>query len=64
VPLAQLAVAWVLNQPAITAPIVGASKPEQLDDTLAAVNMPFTDDLRSQVDVITADYRRGEPEST
>jgi aryl-alcohol dehydrogenase-like predicted oxidoreductase len=64
VPLAQLAVAWVLNQPAVTAPIVGASRPEQLHETLAAVTMAFTDDVRSQLDAITADYLRGEPDHT
>jgi aryl-alcohol dehydrogenase-like predicted oxidoreductase len=37
--IAQLALAWVLAQPAITAAIVGASKPEQLDQTLPAVNL-------------------------
>ena len=34
--MAQMAVAWVLANPVITAPIVGASRPEQLDDALAA----------------------------
>jgi aryl-alcohol dehydrogenase-like predicted oxidoreductase len=37
--LVQVAVAWVLAQPAITSAIVGASRPEQLDDSLAAVNL-------------------------
>jgi aryl-alcohol dehydrogenase-like predicted oxidoreductase len=37
--LVQVAVAWVLEQPGITAAIVGASRPEQLDDSLAAVNL-------------------------
>jgi len=32
VPPAQIALAWVLQQPAITAPIIGASKPHHLDD--------------------------------
>lgn len=36
--MAQLAIAWVLAQPAITSAIVGASKPEQLTHTLTAVN--------------------------
>ncbi len=35
--VAQVALAWVLAQPAITSAIVGASKPEQLDQTLPAV---------------------------
>ncbi|HLK61547.1 MAG TPA: aldo/keto reductase [Chthonomonadaceae bacterium] len=40
-PLAQVAVAWVLQQPEITSAIIGASRPEQLDATLAAVNTPL-----------------------
>jgi 1-deoxyxylulose-5-phosphate synthase len=35
----QVAIAWVLAQPGITSAIVGASKPEQLDASLAAVKM-------------------------
>jgi aryl-alcohol dehydrogenase-like predicted oxidoreductase len=35
----QVAIAWVLAQPGITSAIVGASKPEQLDDSLAAVHL-------------------------
>src|SRR5437588_5051813 len=37
--LVQVAIAWVLQQPAVTAAIVGASRPEQLDESLAAVNI-------------------------
>ena len=37
--LVQVAIAWVLAQPGITSAIVGASRPEQLDDSLAAVNL-------------------------
>lgn len=37
--LVQVAVAWVLAQPGITSAIVGASRPEQLDESLAAVRM-------------------------
>jgi aryl-alcohol dehydrogenase-like predicted oxidoreductase len=36
--LAQAAIAWMLAQPGVTSPIVGASKPEQLDETLKAVD--------------------------
>jgi aryl-alcohol dehydrogenase-like predicted oxidoreductase len=35
----QVAIAWVLAQPGITSAIVGASKPEQLDASLASVNV-------------------------
>jgi aryl-alcohol dehydrogenase-like predicted oxidoreductase len=37
--LVQVAVAWVLGQPGITAAIVGASRPEQLGESLAAVSL-------------------------
>ncbi len=37
--LAQFAVAWVAAQPAVSAPIVGATRPEQLDETLRAADL-------------------------
>ena len=37
IPNAQVALAWVLQQPGITAPIIGASKMKHLDDALAAL---------------------------
>jgi aryl-alcohol dehydrogenase-like predicted oxidoreductase len=40
--LVQVAIAWVLAQPGITAAIVGASRPEQLDDSLAAADLTLT----------------------
>jgi len=43
-PRAQVALAWVLRQPGVTAPIVGATKPEHLDDAIAAVDVALTDD--------------------
>ena len=36
---AQVALAWLLHQPGVAAPIVGASKPHHLDDALAAVDL-------------------------
>jgi aryl-alcohol dehydrogenase-like predicted oxidoreductase len=36
---AQIALAWLLHQPGVTAPIIGASKPHHLDDALAATNL-------------------------
>ena len=36
---AQVALAWLLHQPGVTAPIVGASKPHHLDDALAAATL-------------------------
>jgi aryl-alcohol dehydrogenase-like predicted oxidoreductase len=41
---AQVALAWLLAQPGITAPIVGATRLEHLDDALAAVELTLSDD--------------------
>jgi aryl-alcohol dehydrogenase (NADP+) len=58
--LATLAIAWTLHQPAITAPIVGASKPEQLNASLAAVDVKLSPDVLARIDEITRAYRRGD----
>jgi aryl-alcohol dehydrogenase-like predicted oxidoreductase len=39
---AQVAIAWLLSKPAVTAPIVGVTKPHHLDDPLKAVENPLT----------------------
>ncbi len=45
---AQVALAWLLHQPGVTAPIVGASKPHHLDDALASLALKLdADDLKS-----------------
>jgi 1-deoxyxylulose-5-phosphate synthase len=44
VPQAQVALAWLLSKPTVTAPIVGASKPHHLDDAVAAVSLRLTPD--------------------
>src|SRR5262249_25634359 len=41
---AQVALAWLLRQPAVTAPIIGASKMEQLDQAIAAIDIALTDE--------------------
>jgi aryl-alcohol dehydrogenase-like predicted oxidoreductase len=43
VPAAQVALAWLLSRPAVTAPIVGATKPQHLADAVAAVDLDLTD---------------------
>jgi aryl-alcohol dehydrogenase (NADP+) len=58
--MAQLAVAWVAANPAITAPIIGASRPEQLDDTLKAIETPLAPDVKQRLEDLTAAYRRGD----
>jgi aryl-alcohol dehydrogenase-like predicted oxidoreductase len=57
---ATLAVAWVMHNPAITAPILGASRPEQLDDTLAAADVKLEAGVLSQLDELTRQFRRGD----
>jgi len=41
-PRAQVALAWLLQKPFITAPIVGASKLHHLDDAVAALSLKLT----------------------
>jgi aryl-alcohol dehydrogenase-like predicted oxidoreductase len=59
-PLAKLSIAWVLANPAITSVILGASRLEQLTDTLAAVDLTIEGDLKKQFDDLTIEYRRGD----
>jgi len=42
VPRAQIALAWLLHQPGVTAPIVGASKPGHLEDAAAALSVTLS----------------------
>jgi aryl-alcohol dehydrogenase-like predicted oxidoreductase len=44
VPRAQVALAWLVGKPGITAPIVGATKPNHLEDAVAALDLALTDD--------------------
>jgi aryl-alcohol dehydrogenase-like predicted oxidoreductase len=60
IPLATLAVAWVMANPLITAPLLGASRPEQLDATLAAAEYKLAPDLKKKLDELTAEYRKGD----
>jgi 1-deoxyxylulose-5-phosphate synthase len=56
--LATLAVRWVISNKAITAPIIGASRPDQLADSLAAGEKgALPDDLKAKLDEMTAPYR-------
>jgi aryl-alcohol dehydrogenase (NADP+) len=43
VPPAQIALAWLLHKPGVTAPIIGASKPHHLDDAVAAASIKLSD---------------------
>ena len=51
--MAQVALAWVLRNPLVAAPIVGPTKPHHLHDAVAAVDLDLTDD---EVDALEAAY--------
>jgi L-glyceraldehyde 3-phosphate reductase len=54
--LAQMALAWVLRQPAVTTALIGASKTSQIEDNLGALkNLAFTTDELAAIDRILAD---------
>jgi aryl-alcohol dehydrogenase-like predicted oxidoreductase len=44
IPRARLALAWLLGKPAVVSPIVGASKPNHLQDAVAALSVRLTPD--------------------
>ena len=53
--LAQMALAWVLRQPAVTSAVIGASKPSQIEDNLGALRNPaFTPGELAQINRILA----------
>jgi aryl-alcohol dehydrogenase-like predicted oxidoreductase len=60
IPLTTAAIAWVLANPAITAPLLGASRPEQLDDTLAAADLKLDPALKKRFDEVTHEFRFGD----
>ncbi len=53
VPRAQIALAWVLQKSEVTAPIVGATRLEQLDDAVAALSISLT---KEEIDAMEAPY--------
>ncbi len=57
IPLLTLSVAWVLSNATITSPIIGASKPEQLDATLAALDVTLGAELLAELDKATRQFR-------
>ena len=50
VPPAQAALAWLLHKPGVTAPIVGATKLEHLEDALGAAELSLSDDEIAQLE--------------
>jgi aryl-alcohol dehydrogenase-like predicted oxidoreductase len=60
--MATMAIAWVMANPAVTAPIIGASKPEQLKDSLAAAEAVLSPELKARLDEMTASWRAADAE--
>jgi aryl-alcohol dehydrogenase-like predicted oxidoreductase len=54
VSVAQIALAWLLHQPQVTAVIVGAKKPEQLADNIAATNVRLEAAELARIDEVSA----------
>jgi hypothetical protein len=52
VPVSQLAVAWILANPAVHVAIIGTRSATHVDDAVAAASLDLTDELLSQVDEI------------
>jgi aryl-alcohol dehydrogenase-like predicted oxidoreductase len=60
VSMATMAVQWVLANPAITSPIIGASRPDQLKDSVAAVDAPLDPQIKAKLDEMTHEFRFGD----
>lgn len=60
----QLAIAWVLRNPAVSSAIVGASRPEQLADTVRASGVHLDDDVMAAIDIALGDIVERDPSLT
>ena len=54
---AQVAVAWLLHQDGVTAPIVGASRPDQLNDSVKAVDLKLSAEALARLDEVSQPFR-------
>jgi len=64
VSLAQLAVAWVLQNPNVSSAIVGATRPEQVRDNVAAAGVKLDDDLLTAIDDVLEGVVETDPDKT
>lgn len=60
VPMTTLAIRWVLANPVVTAPILGASRPDQLAASVAALDAPLDAEVKAKLDALTHEYRFGD----
>ncbi|SFB36274.1 Predicted oxidoreductase [Amycolatopsis marina] len=62
--LAQLAVAWVLQNPNVASAIIGASRPEQVHENVKAAGVKLDADLLEQIDAVLEDVVERDPMQT
>src|SRR3712207_1876247 len=62
--LAQLAVAWTLQNPNVSAAIIGASRPEQVQEAVGAAGVRLEEELLRRVDEVVGDFIERDPAKT
>ena len=62
--IAQLALAWVLNQPGISSAIIGATRPEQVLENVKATGVKLSADTLAEIDRILGDFIERDPAKT
>jgi aryl-alcohol dehydrogenase-like predicted oxidoreductase len=62
--MAQLAVAWVLQNPNVSAAIVGASRPDQVTELVGASGTTLENDLLAAIDDVVGDFVERDPAKT
>lgn len=62
--MAQLAVAWVLQNPNVASAIIGASRPEQVADNVGAAGVRLDDDVLNRIDDVLGDVVERDPSRT
>jgi len=62
--MAQLAIAWVLHNPNVSAAIIGASRPEQVTENVRAAGVKLDGDVLARIDEILGDVVERDPEKT
>jgi aryl-alcohol dehydrogenase-like predicted oxidoreductase len=60
--MAQLALAWVLREPNVASAIIGASRPDQVDDNAAASGVKLSDDALTEIDKVLEPVVTYEPD--
>ena len=62
--MAQLAIAWVLQNPNVAAAIIGATRPEQVQDNAAAAGVTLDADILARIDEVLGDVVERDPAKT